>query len=161
MSFDISILQPGDCLLYSPDGFWGRLIAIKTWADVSHCEMYAGNGMSMASREWKGVNVYSLRTENLSYVLRPNAPFDFTAARQRWFPYVQGQGYDWKGLLCFTLAAKQGAQDKMFCSEFMTRCYRAGGFNVVSPRVDADHVAPATLFQSATLTTIYPFNEIF
>jgi hypothetical protein len=40
----------------------------------------------------------------------------------------------------------------MFCSELLTRWYRAGGFNAVAPAVDADHVSPAQFLQSPAFT---------
>jgi hypothetical protein len=43
----------------------------------------------------------------------------------------------------------------MFCSELLTRWYRAGGFNAVAPAVDADHVAPAQFLQSATFSVVW------
>jgi len=39
-------------------------------------------------------------------------------------------------------------QDRMMCSEFATRFYRAGGFEPFSMFEDADMVAPATFLVS-------------
>jgi hypothetical protein len=38
----LGVLQTGDVLLYRPAGFFGRGIAIKTWSDYSHCELFIG-----------------------------------------------------------------------------------------------------------------------
>ena len=147
-------IQPGDCLLYRPTSLFGWLIAVKTWTKVSHCEIALGDDMAAASRDGLGVNLYPLRTADLAYVLRPNHPFDFARAAD-WFQSVRGQKYDWKGLLCFTLAAKQGAKDRMFCSEFATRFYRAGGFVPFGDVMDADKVPPSLFLFSSSFTVIW------
>lgn len=148
------ILQPGDCLIYTGSDLIDWAIRIKTWSRACHVELYAGEGTSLASRNGIGVNRYAYRREGLIRVLRPKPPFDFPRM-QAWFETVRGQKYDWLGLLCFTLAVKQGSPDKMFCSEFLTRVYRAGGFEPFQPDADADHIAPSE-FMVAN-----PFDEIY
>ena len=144
----LEAMLPGDCLVYRPTSLMGWIIAVKTWTRAAHVEGFLGRGWSVASRDGKGVNLYPVRLDGLCRVLRPKRPFDMPAA-MRWFhSTAKGQKYDWLGLLCFTLAVRHGAKDRMFCSEFMTRWYRNGGFYPVAPWVDADHVAPAQLFQS-------------
>lgn len=143
----LPILQPGDHLLYGGSSWIDIGIKIKTWGPCAHCECYIGNGESVASRNGIGVNVYPLRVMDLLYVLRPNKPFDLKAAMV-WFETVRGEKYDWKGLLCFWLAVKQGSQKKMFCSETLTRFGRAGGLLAFNPRYDADRVAPNTFLTS-------------
>ncbi len=138
-----SLFKEGDCLLYKPSSLFGKLIAIKTWNRVSHVEVYAGGGVSFASRDGQGVNCYTFRSSELSHVLRPKVPFDFQKAKKWFYEKAIGQKYDWLGLLVFTLAVNQGAQDRMFCSEFVTRFYRMGDFEPFQPSIDADHVAPA------------------
>lgn len=142
-------LRPGDCLLYRPNSFWGYAIAAKTWNFVSHCECFVGNGESVASRDGLGVSRYPLRTAGLYYVLRPNQPFDLAAALA-WFATVNGQKYDWAGLARFVTWKRLGTDlnDKMFCSEFLTRFYRAGKFFPFSNFIDADCVAPASFLYS-------------
>lgn len=151
----VPILSPGDCLLYKPSGFWSYAIAVKTWNKVSHCEAFVGNGLSVASRDGVGVGRYPLRTDGLAYVLRPNQPFELAAAL-KWFATVNGQKYDWVGLARFLAwgGISTGKNDKMFCSEFLTRFYRAGGFNPFNPGQDADSVAPATFLYSPCLDVI-------
>ncbi len=147
-------LLPGDCLLYRPGCPIGLWIAIKTWAWVSHVEVYAGNGVSYAARV-SGVDAYKFRAEHLAYVLRPIGRFDADRA-DRWFDVVaKGQKYDFLGLLCFYLARKQGAQDRMFCSELATRYYRAGGHNPFNPLVDADTISPAQFRQSPAFRVVW------
>jgi len=134
-------LYHGDCLLYTPSGFFGWLIALKTWHKVSHVEVYIGDGFAVASRDGKGVGIYNYRPDGLAAVLRPSG-FYYHDGAMKWFSTVNGQKYDWKGILVFALAVKQGAKDRMFCSEFATRFYRAGGLEPFHPDEDADHIAP-------------------
>lgn len=147
-------LQPGDVLLYSGDGFFSTLIKLKTWSTVSHCEVYDGYSFSVASRDGKGVGRYPFREDGLIAVLRPIAPFDtFTA--HTWFTTVDGQEYDWLGLLSFTSAKYQGQENgKMFCSEFATRYLRAGNVDPFAG-YDADGIAPGEFLKSVALRTIW------
>lgn len=142
-------LRPGDCLLYRPAGVWSTLIAVKTWHWVSHCEAYIGDFKSVASRDGKGVGHYDLRVQGLNLVCRPKTPVDIDAAWD-WFLTVDGQPYDWAGLSRFLLAGRApfGNNGKMFCSEFLTRFYRAGGYDPFNEYLDADAVAPCNFLYS-------------
>lgn len=151
----LPVLQPGDCLLYRPSSFFGWLIAVKTWNWVSHVEVYADNDRSVASRDGIGVNIYPFRNEQLTRILRPRWPFVFAEAMQWFYQEAQGQKYDWKGILVFTLAVRQGARDRMFCSEFSTRFYRAGEFHPFADDYDADRVAPANYLTSPAFDEIW------
>jgi hypothetical protein len=151
--------QPGDVLLFSRQGFYNRLIQIKTWSRVSHCEVIAMGGpllahpMAVASRNGQGVGYYALDLTGLYCVLRPTVPFDAKAAWE-WFLTVNGQGYDWLGLLAFTSAKLQGRENgKMFCSEFSTRYLRAGGVDPFNG-YDADGIAPSEYLKSPLLQRI-------
>jgi hypothetical protein len=140
----VDFIRPGDCLLYRASGVVGWIIKIKTWHDVTHCEGYAGAGMSVASRGPQdgvgGVGLYPLRLDGLVAILRPIPAFNLARA-MAWFRTVNGESYDLWGLLrFFTIGA--GKQDRMFCSEFLTRWYRAGGFEPFQPDEDADAVPP-------------------
>lgn len=154
---------PGDVLLYgrtpfmtSPLGwFFGLVINIKTWSRYSHVEVYAGNGHSIASRDGVGVGFYQFRGDQLAKVRRPSAKdYDHTKGI-RWFNKVEGQKYDWIGLLCFTYAVHAGSKARQFCSEFATRFYRKAGLEPFNPEVDADHVAPAQFDQSSAFRTVW------
>ncbi len=137
-------LKAGDALLYGPTGFFGWVISIKTWHQVAHCECYIGNGKSVASRDGVGVGQYDWRSDKLVYVLRPNVPFDLVEALAQFNNKWRGQGYDWAGLLRFGWRAPVKAlrfDNKQFCSEFLTRWYRAGGIDPFNSE-DADAVAP-------------------
>lgn len=152
-----SLLLPGDHLLYGPKpgSFFGAVIAVKTWHGIAHCELYTGKGRSVASRDGIGVGAYPLRLEQLAYVLRPVDPPDWFAF-WKWFYTVNGQGYDWFGLLRFvwTKGISTGNNQKQFCSEFLCRAGRALGLRVFAVTEDADAIAPATFLTSAGLTIV-------
>lgn len=152
-----SRLLPGDCLLYHPvaGSFFGWLISRKTWHGVSHCEMYTGKGKSFASRDGIGVGLYPLRTSELAYVLRPTQWLDW-AAFWKWFATVDGEKYDWFGLLRFvyTTSGSTGNNNKQFCSEAMARGYRALVAHVFNDAEDADAIAPAAFLTSPNLTVV-------
>lgn len=137
-------LQPGDALIYDAKGLFGWIIAIKTWHAIAHCEGYIGFGQSVASRDGIGVGLYPLREDRLRYVLRPNVPFDHARAGAAFRKHWQGQGYDYLGLLRFAWRARvrdRRFDNRQFCSEFLTRWYRAGGIDPFNGE-DADAVAP-------------------
>ena len=143
---------PGDCLLYSRHGVYNWLIQVKTWSRVSHVEVVAyvkaGIPITAASRNGKGVNLYQYDPSGLYCVLRPLKSFDSRAANA-WFKTVQGQGYDWVGLLAFMSAKFQGKENgKMFCSEFATRYLRQGGIDPFNG-ADADAIAPSDFLKNS------------
>ena len=148
-------LRRGDCLLYLPKGVFGAIIKLKSWNNVGHVEVYTGEGKSVASRDGQGVGLYPWRDTDIAYVLRPTYPLDWTGF-WRWFKTVNGQGYDWLGLLRFTWfkSIGTGDNDKMFCSEFATRAYRALCAHVFNDYQDADAVAPAQFLLSPNLIII-------
>ncbi len=144
-------LLPGDLLLYnSPGSVVDFVIRLKTWSVAAHCECYVGNSRSVASRNGIGVGNYPLRFDGLIAVLRPNRPFDLTLALE-WFKSVDGQKYDFLGLMCFFLAVKRGSRDRMFCSEFLKRLYHQANCPLLHPQWDADKTAPGNFFMSTAL----------
>lgn len=151
----IAVSEPefrvGDVLLYSGKGLFSRLIQIKTWSRITHCEVYDGNGYSVASRDGIGVGRYPVRVDGLRIVLRPKVHLEVKKARA-WFKTVDGQPYDWFGLIAFTSARKQGHDNwAMFCSEFCTRYLRAGGIDPFN-EYDADGIAPGEFLKSPLFT---------
>ncbi len=138
-------IQPGDNLLYKPKGFYGHLIAMKTWHNIAHCECYVGNGQSVASRDGIGVGLYPLREAQLAYILRPQDPILLALAMDKFRRVYQGQGYDYMGLLRFAWRApisKIRFENKQFCSEFLTRFDRDMGLTELFNGEDADAIAP-------------------
>ena len=94
-------LQPGDILLYGDHTPLSWAIRFRTWADVSHVEVYVGNGRSIAARS-DGFKKYPLRMSGLRRVIRPIVPFNFEKG-MKWFSFVQGTKYGWLDLLRFYL----------------------------------------------------------
>lgn len=156
-------LREGDCLLYGrvplarsrAGWFFGGVTMLKTVSPFCHVEIYDGDGESLAARDGVGVGCYPLRMDQLVCVRRPPSGYEHDRVR-RWFDATaDGQGYDWLGLLNFALAAKQSSPDKMFCSEFAVRAYRVGLVRPVNPDMDADRCAPAHLWQTPALATVW------
>jgi len=151
-------LLPGDHLLYDVDKPWTSgflcdwVIRVKTWSDVAHIEVYDGDNQSLAARAG-GVDRYPFRTQGLKYVLRPQS-WDADAARA-YFRSVQGQKYDWKGLLCFTLAVSQGTPDRKFCSEFARNLDRAASLRSFHDLWPGDKTAPGSFKLSPAFVWIY------
>ncbi len=159
MPFDPTLLKPGDCLLYGPTGFFGFLISIKTWHKIAHCESYVGDGFSVASRDGQGVNVYPFRLDDLTAVLRvrPDLNFKLDSALTWFLQSAKGQGYDWWGLLRFTWGSdycRGNKNNKQFCSEFLTRYYRAGGIDPFN-HDDADAIPPFMFMDSPCFDIIW------
>lgn len=147
-------LQPGDVLLYSGSGFFSRLIQMKTWSRYSHVEVYDDDAECVASRDGIGVGRYPLRVDGLRVILRPLPTFDPVPARV-WFATVDGQPYDWFGLLAFTSAKRQGRNNwKMFCSEFACRFMRAGGIDPFN-KYDADGISPGEFMKSPSFVVVW------
>lgn len=121
-------------------------------------EVYLGGGESAASRDGLGVAIYPLRTQGLSFVLRPTAPFNLREALTWFFAHAEGQRYDWLGLLRFAWRAKvvpNRFDNRQFCSEFAARFYRAGGFDPFNKQ-DADAVAPFMFLYCPFFLQVYP-----
>ena len=165
-------LIAGDVLLYGRTPFkesaigwfFGLIINIKTWSKYCHVEVYNGAGTSLASRDGVGVGCYPLRLAQIEKVRRPSAlDYDHRAA-VRWFRKVEGQPYDFVGLLSFGLnktklaiqrLCKIKPSDMQFCSEFATRLYRRAGLDPFNPEFDADKVSPAQFDQSPVFRTVW------
>lgn len=158
-----SDLLPGDCLLYKPKGFFGWVIAVKTYHMIGHCETYIGNGRSVASRDGVGVGEYPLRLDGLVLVLRPNIPpFNITKAIAWYEKKAKGQKYDWKGLLRFVSRKPYSgivSEDESFCSEFLTRFYRMGDLPVFY-LLDADAIAPFMFASEGLFKLIIPGMQV-
>lgn len=154
--FMIPPLQFGDALLYYEKGdFVDWVISVKTWSDVAHIEIYAGNDKSVASRNGIGVNIYDLRTAGLKYVLRPKKPVNKQDAMTYFYNKACGQKYAFWSLFAFWFAKWKADPKRQFCSEFATNWYRSGGFEPFDPILDADHVAPGTFLMSPEFDVIW------
>lgn len=144
-------LRAGDVLLYKPSSLYGKLIAVKTWHPISHCEGFIGSNQSVASRDGKGVAVYAARLGDVQYVLRPNRPLDI-AAGMRWFEReAKGQPYGWLDLRAFL--GWGGDSRGMVCSPFLTLWLRACGLPIFNDE-PANKVAPCTFLYSELLDDV-------
>ena len=144
-------LVPGDVLLYRASGFYGRLIALKTWHPISHVEVYAGDGQSEASRDGVGVGRYLLRTDGLTHVLRPVHPAFNWASGDAWFRAVEGQPYGWLDLLQFVGLPVNGPG--MVCSPFVAGRLRASGLPIFNAE-PIEKIAPCTFLLSELLVDV-------
>lgn len=142
-------------MLYSEPSLVDWIIRVKTWSDVAHVEVYIGDGKSVASRNGIGVNKYALRKQGLAYVLRPKAFVDMDVGLVWFNQDARGEKYDWLGLICFTLAVKQGSLNKMFCSEFAKRFYDESNFPALHSKWDADKTAPGNFLMSPNFDWIW------
>jgi len=150
-------LKPGDCILYHTHDWWGWFLRVKTWSAITHVEVYAGNGKSVASRPGKNVNLYPFRAIDISFVLRPKLPLlmDYGMA---WFKSVQGRPYDWWGLLRFFRIGSY-SDNKMFCSEFAVNFYRACGFQPFAEQTEPDQISPGMFLDSTEFDRTYQTGE--
>jgi|PlaIllAssembly_1097288.scaffolds.fasta_scaffold02577_6 hypothetical protein len=172
----VEFVQPLDVLLFRPNSIAGWIIAIKSWTrEASHSEIVAykntervvtftaRGGTSKGEDQKTGVNFYNDladQVHRISMVLRPR---DMSQARPMqaytWaLNAAVGQKYDYSGLLVFALAARQGAADKMFCSEACTRYLRHAEVDPFHPKTDADLIAPGT-FKFSPYLIQYPVES--
>ncbi len=114
-------LQPGDILLYGGGDVVSRLIQFRTWSDVSHIEIYVGDGRSVASRNGVGVGQYPLRVAGLRRVYRPKVFLNLLQGLN-WFATVNGTPYGWADLLRFYLI--NVPTKGLICSEFADLFFR-------------------------------------
>lgn len=149
-------LLPGDVLLYASRSLVGFSIRFRTWSDVEHIEVYAGDCKSIASRNGIGVNKYLFRAEGLRYVLRPAglSPEQF-AKGVAWFKTVQGQPYNWGDLLRFYLVDVD--TKGMICSQFGAEFFRACEHPLFSPDYPAGSESPRDYQVTRDLKIIWSY----
>lgn len=154
--------QGGDVFLFSRNSTFNKIIQVKTWSRFTHVEVAVrgldGSLVMAASRNGQGVSLYEPELDGLALVLRPMVPpcpmFNQRAALD-WFATVNGQKYDWIGLLNFTYAKVAKHNAAQFCSEFATRFLRRGGIDLF-PEEDADTIAPRDFsLQRVALQIVY------
>lgn len=138
---DFPELMPGDILLYGGSGLVDRLIQFRTWSDVSHIEIYVGEGRSVASRNGIGVGLWDRRLDGLRRVYRVKAGVVFDLEKSvAWFKTVDGTGYGWFDLLRFYLI--NVPTKKLICSEFADLFFRNGGLPLFNTNYPEGAVCP-------------------
>jgi len=153
-------LEIGDVLLYAPA--WhnavGLIIAVKTWTALSHAESYAGRGLSYGARI-EGVDVWPVRIDRyLRYIRRPVLPpgrvFDEDAAWRAIAPML-GKPYQVSGFGAFFAPWSRARRASRICSVLSAYHLRGGGCEVFNPDLEEADVAPAQLYQTPGLRTIW------
>ena len=154
-------LHPGDVLLYNDHSIVDGLICFRTWSDVAHVEVYLGSGLSAASRNGIGVNVYPMRLLDLQYVRRPKDAFDinkaYTFARQ-----MSGTPYGWLdltefygGLPRWLTRLLRLKNEGLICSQFADLQLRAGQVVAFAEDYPAGKVSPRDFLVTPTLDTVW------
>jgi len=139
--------KSGDVWLFSRQGFFNKVIQIKTWSRFSHVEVADVTPdmdvRTIASRNGDGCGIYEPDLNGLALVLRPTVPFDRVPALLWWESEAVGQPYDIGGLFGFFYPRKlsKAPRKSMFCSTAATRYLRRGGFDPF-PENDADQISP-------------------
>ena len=154
-------LQPGDVLLYKGKGVWMLWTRWKTWSKVGHVEVYVGNGRTITASPSKGVNYHPLRLseeEGLRYVLRSKATIDVGAGLAWFEANVRGQRYDLLGLVKAFYLNRDGAEDKMWCSEIVGEFLRACRAYPFADDLHADSLAPAQFLQTNDLWKVWSYK---
>lgn len=139
--------------------FSSVMITGKTWMNLSHVETYVGNGKSVAAR-FSGVDIYPLREDEcLCVLLEPSGPFDLDKAMRWFYSHAQGMKYDLWGMRIFYRCISKTSPNRMWCSEFVTEFYHAGGFEPFNPLLAADRVAPAQFLQTNSFRLVW-YNHL-
>ena len=145
----VSLLRPGDVLLYRHRGVRAWVIRHATWSDVSHCEVYLGDGLCATARGEQGTGIYDLETRNMRHLLRPIKPFDVDAA-MRWHWALGWKPLGWVRLAwMFFKPDTTFRREEMHCVEYTIEMLKAGGaIAVTRPDFDPMRATPLTLFAS-------------
>ena len=144
----------GDTLLYNKQSIVNDLIDLKTGDDVAHVEGYVGDGMSVASRNGIGVNIYPFRADGLKMVRRLAVPFDKERADQWFNSGIKGQPYNWAALGEFFNLSIDG--QGFICSVFWAWYLWHGGVYLFAPEYSLEKISPRDFkLPRQELKTIY------
>lgn len=147
-------LRPGDVLLYRGTGLYGLIIRFHTGHKEGHVEVYAGLGLSVASRNGIGVNTYPLRHNDLCLVCRPKPEYPFRLGKAlAWHAKQIGTPYGWFELLEFI--GYDVKAHGVVCSAYATEFLRAGGIDPFNGE-DAQRVAPYEF----TVSNVFDIYEV-
>jgi hypothetical protein len=152
-------LFPGDHLIYTAFNPVDIGIMVKTGSWGCHIEIYIGNGLSVASRNGKGIDQYALRTDGLSCVLRPRLPFDIERGMY-WFcrlhPYEKA--YAWRELGNFFLPFGTVKCRGMICSVFAAHFDHHSGYHPFNIDWNPNKISPADYLKSGLFEWVWHRN---
>ncbi len=145
----IPAFEPGDLLGYADPSFVDFNIELFTAGPLAHVEIYVGHGLSFASRNGIGVNLYPMRQDGLSALLRPNKELlDFDSAAA-WVETVRGESYDFWGLLSAAIPGIVEQPKHLFCSAAATLWYRNATWDAAHPECPAVKITPVDFLKFA------------
>ena len=148
-------LQPGDVLFYRPSSLVGVFIAFKTWTWLSHVEAYIGRGRVIAART-QGVNVYVERIDkSLVAVRRPIVKKWDASGAYHAVSSLLNKPYDVSAFWAFFNPFLHHYHSSRICSSVVTLWLRGGGCEPFNPAVSEDDIAPAQLWQTDELNTVW------
>jgi len=153
-TIDMSLLLPGDILLYASPDLIDKIIEWKEGGDVAHCEGYVGNGKSWASRNGIGVNEYPFRPDGLVQVRRPDGIFDMEAASAWFNTNAKGRPYGFGDI-----AATVNLPDVlpgMDCSHFLSALLHAAGCPQFDSGYNKQKITPRDFQIVRESTIIFP-----
>lgn len=148
-------LKIGDICLYDSSSITDKVIDVKTGDDVSHIEIYAGNGQSWASRNGIGVGLYPFRPDGLKYVRRPLG-FE-SAEAETYFKSVNGAPYGWGDILAS--ADISTALPGMDCSHFAANIMERGFCGQFDHNYDKRKITPRDFKLSNQSDQIWPESQ--
>lgn len=136
-------LSPGDILLYgdasfSLGGLLGRLIRFRTWADVSHVEIYIGGIKTVTSRA-AGPGIYDFYSDSLRRIIRPLVPLDIERGLE-WLKAVDHLPYGYLDL--FRFYGLNVKTKGMICSQTVDLFLQACGAHLFNPFYPEGAVTP-------------------
>lgn len=154
---DIPDFLPGDVLFYSPSDVVGLLIAVKTWTWLSHVESIwdiQDNKHEVVAARISGVNTYPIRIDKHLVAIR--RPVRFNKLEGHLSVNLQlGQSYEVSSFERFFNPWAKSWHISRICSSIVTAYLRGGGIEPFNPQVSADQIAPAQLWQTPVLRTIW------
>lgn len=151
---DLPDLLPGDVLFYSPSELVGLLIAVKTWTWLSHVEAVWDSDGKVISARIEGVNIYPIRVDKHLVCIRRPHSFDMAKGDDAIKPLI-GRDYEIPALERFFNPWSKRRHVARICSSVVTAYLRGGGIEPFNPAVSADQIAPAQLWQTPVLNTIW------
>lgn len=153
MKPEIPELMPGDILLYRGWSLFDIIIMLHTGSYASHVECYWGQGMSLASRNGKGVSKYPFRLMGLYAVLRPKMRLDFDRGNAWFFSKANNKPYGFADLGRFVLLKIPGRG--MICSQFVALLFDNLGASLFAGHWERGAISPRDFMVTDHLDLVY------